>query len=265
MLFTSSNQCIRLRLEIINADAIQLYNGMSVERIFFFRNVKTELPIATARLSVDQQENIPHHLYGTTDPSEIVDVTKYKALATDLISSLSGLPTSAGYVVVGGTNYYLESLIFQQQSRSADAEISSMKSLSRLSHPELLSQDTAKLYETLTAKAPDVASYLHPHDRRKILRALDMLDQADEAITGADHASGSIDDDNRTELVKDCCSTPQTPVLVDEGIHVIVLETNDMHRLEERIRQRYCSNQFLYRCDAIVLGCIECTRCSKKV
>src|SRR5689334_20221731 len=82
--------------EIINADAMQMYKG---------------LPIITNKLTTEEQRGIPHHLLGSIELHEDPwVVTQFKKEATRIISEIRGrgkLP-----IVVGGTSYYLDGLLF---------------------------------------------------------------------------------------------------------------------------------------------------------
>jgi len=92
--------------EIVNADSMQLYYG----------NGKG---VMTAKPSPDDYLRVRHHLYEIADMTEVQDfnVQKYTEMAAACIAEIQGrgkLPT-----VVGGTNYYIESLLFQNISQSA--------------------------------------------------------------------------------------------------------------------------------------------------
>lgn len=88
--------------EIINADSMQIYAG-------------NDAGIMTAKPVPDDLKITNHHLYSELDMISIVDfnVKKYKKMALDKIGEVMSrgrLP-----IVVGGTNYYIESLLFEDQ------------------------------------------------------------------------------------------------------------------------------------------------------
>src|ERR1700722_14352174 len=79
---------------VINADAMQIYNG---------------LPILTAQPSAAEQKETPHALYGVLDPSEHSSVGCWLVLANEAI----GQAHEAGLtpILVGGTGLYFRALL----------------------------------------------------------------------------------------------------------------------------------------------------------
>jgi tRNA dimethylallyltransferase len=77
---------------------------------------------------------------------------------------------------VGGTHYYIQSLLWDQflinepTSSTADASINEAKDIEEILNDE----DTSALYERLQEVDPIMAQRWHPNDRRKILRSLQV-------------------------------------------------------------------------------------------
>ena len=67
----------------------------------------------TAKPTAEEKARVPHHLYDTVDLFTLdFNVNKYTQLAADVINQIHArgkLP-----IVVGGTNYYVESLLFKR-------------------------------------------------------------------------------------------------------------------------------------------------------
>ena len=67
----------------------------------------------TAKPTSEERERAPHHLYDVVDPkTKDFNVNKYLALALPIIEDIQSrgrLP-----IVVGGTNYYIEGLLFEK-------------------------------------------------------------------------------------------------------------------------------------------------------
>jgi tRNA dimethylallyltransferase len=82
--------------EIVNADAMQLYNGLN---------------ISTAKVTKEEMENIPHHLIGIREPGEAeMTVRDFRDLAIKTITDIASrgkLP-----ILVGGTLYYVQSILW---------------------------------------------------------------------------------------------------------------------------------------------------------
>ncbi|KAF2475086.1 tRNA isopentenyltransferase [Lindgomyces ingoldianus] len=141
--------------EIINGDAMQLYRG---------------LPIITNKIPEDEKKGITHHLLGRIGlEEETWTVGKFvqKALVViDEIRSRGKLP-----ILVGGTHYYTQSLLFQDAL--ADAPLKAVN----MAKPDLsiLSEPTDVILKKLKEVDPVMADRWHPNERRKIQRSLEMF------------------------------------------------------------------------------------------
>ena len=90
------------RGEIINADSMQIYSG----------NMQGAM---TARPTADDEAQVPHHCYAFVDMLESPDaqtfnVQKYREIALRAISDIQSRGNIP--IVCGGTNYYIEALLF---------------------------------------------------------------------------------------------------------------------------------------------------------
>ncbi|KAL8701242.1 MAG: hypothetical protein Q9224_000587 [Gallowayella concinna] len=147
----------RFNGEIINGDALQMYEG---------------LPIATNKLPLAERKSIPHHLLGCVQlDAETWKVGKYVRTATAIISDIVArgkLP-----IVVGGTHYYTQSLLFQ----SSLVDKGSTEHLSVEAQEEkwpILAASTGEMLDRLHVIDPEIASRWHPNDRRKIRHSLEV-------------------------------------------------------------------------------------------
>ncbi|KAL8791452.1 MAG: hypothetical protein Q9213_000068 [Squamulea squamosa] len=143
--------------EIINGDALQLYEG---------------LPIATNKLPNAQRKSIPHHLLSCIGlDEETWTVGKYVRNASAIIENLVAhgkLP-----IVVGGTHYYTQSLLFEDSL----VETETTKRLSVQSQEKkwpILAASTQEMLKQLNVIDPEIASRWHPNDRRKIRHSLEV-------------------------------------------------------------------------------------------
>ncbi|KAG0165712.1 hypothetical protein DFQ28_008383 [Apophysomyces sp. BC1034] len=148
--------CKALQGQVINADAIQVYKG---------------LDIITNKMPMHERQGVKHHLMDFLEPEEEYQVTEFKQDATQHIEAITNeqqLP-----VVVGGTNYYIQSLIWNDALIKGSPErVSSPQHL-----PELEQMQTPELYERLKQIDPIMANKWHPADRRKIMRSLQIFYQ----------------------------------------------------------------------------------------
>jgi tRNA dimethylallyltransferase len=127
------------------------------------------LPIITNKITTAEQKGIPHHLLGCISLSEETwTVGKFvnKALGViDEIRSRKKLP-----ILVGGTHYYTQALLFQDALANEPAL--NVDENSR--NFPILDENTSNILEKLREVDPVMADRWHPNDRRKIQRSLEM-------------------------------------------------------------------------------------------
>jgi len=142
----------RLGGEIISCDSMQIYRDMDVITQVPDRKILSE---------------IPHHLIKVIRPEEEFSVAKYVKEATgiiDFIISKKKVP-----VIAGGTGLYYKSLIDGIiLSPPKDEEL--RKSLNEIAGEK----GNEYLYRELKKCDPRTAARLHPNDRRRIIRALEV-------------------------------------------------------------------------------------------
>eukprot|EP00252_Welwitschia_mirabilis_P003645 TRINITY_DN1370_c0_g1_i3.p1 TRINITY_DN1370_c0_g1~~TRINITY_DN1370_c0_g1_i3.p1 ORF type:complete len:503 (+),score=120.36 TRINITY_DN1370_c0_g1_i3:494-2002(+) len=166
--------------EIINADSMQVYQG---------------LDILTNKITEEEKKGIPHHLLGTIESSASFTSKDFRDKAIPIIESIisqNRLP-----IIVGGTNYYIQALLTSflfedlmeerycnmQIRRSSDStaghrlqEINWKENINNLQEvPNNDNQDANKQFEELKQIDPVSANRLHPNDTRKIKRYLEIF------------------------------------------------------------------------------------------
>ncbi|CAO3641366.1 unnamed protein product [Cunninghamella blakesleeana] len=113
--------------------------------------------------------------YGFLDPEEEYKVTDFKRNATQCIDKIT--QEHQFPVVVGGTNYYVQSLLFQNTLINDDDAKDRSRSPSPEPIPELDALQTDELYSKLQEIDPIMANKWHPSNRRKIMRSLKVFYQ----------------------------------------------------------------------------------------
>jgi tRNA dimethylallyltransferase len=140
--------------EIISGDSMQVYRGMDV---------------GTAKISIEEQEGIPHHLIDIIEPDEAFSAASFQQYAKQLILDIQArgnLP-----FIVGGTGLYIESLCYQFEFSEASAD-----EAFRLEQAAyLVEHGEQALHEKLRAVDPISAERLHPNNTRRVVRALEIL------------------------------------------------------------------------------------------
>lgn len=145
--------------EIVNSDAMQMYRG---------------LDLATAKITEQEKQGVPHHLFDVVDPSSRCDVLEFKRLALRAIDDI--LARGKVPIVVGGTMYYTQSILWKSQLLD-DVPV-------KASQEEPTEQQTPEaLYARLQAVDPAMAARLHVNNVRKVQRSLQVFDQ-----TGVPHS-----------------------------------------------------------------------------
>uniref|UniRef100_H2UFC2 tRNA dimethylallyltransferase n=1 Tax=Takifugu rubripes TaxID=31033 RepID=H2UFC2_TAKRU len=159
----------RFQGEIISADSMQVYRG---------------LDIITNKVTDEERAQCPHHMMSFVDPLvtsyTVVDFRDKALSLIDDMQSRNKLP-----IIVGGTNYYIESLLWKvlldTGQEAADSADGAEGAPDRKSELEKL--DGAQLHKRLAEVDPEMAAMLHPNDRRKMARSLQIQQE-----TGIPHS-----------------------------------------------------------------------------
>ena len=139
--------------EIISLDSVQLYRGLDIG--------SAKLPLATRQV-------IPHHLVDIKTPDEPSNVAEFIAAAHGSILQVQERGRLA--VLAGGSTLYLTCLL-HGLAPLPRGSAKLRQAISQLSNQEL--------YEQLCARDAAAAARFHPHDRLRIVRALESISQAD--------------------------------------------------------------------------------------
>jgi tRNA dimethylallyltransferase len=138
---------LRLGTEVVSADALQVYRG---------------LPILT------NQPSAPTRLVAIRDLSETMSVGEFATLAHDAIDAL--VESYGTAVVAGGTGLYLRAAL-------VDLRIPPPVDRNRRARLEqLYDEDPDRAFERLRAYDPMSAAAVHAHDRRRVIRALELAE-----------------------------------------------------------------------------------------
>ncbi len=138
--------------EIISLDSMAVYRGMD---------------IGTAKPTPEQRRRVPHHLIDIVDPWEEYSVARYLADAAACLEEIR----KCGKIplFVGGTPLYLKAVLRGLfEGPEADWEFRQhWRTLAEANPPDFLHAELAKV-------DPVSAARLHPHDWRRLIRALEV-------------------------------------------------------------------------------------------
>ncbi|XP_025212528.1 tRNA dimethylallyltransferase isoform X2 [Theropithecus gelada] len=155
----------RLGGEIVSADSMQVYEG---------------LDIITNKVSAQEQRICRHHMISFVDPLVTnYTVVDFRNRATALIEDIFARDKIP--IVVGGTNYYIESLLWKVLVNTKPQQMGTEKVIDR--KVELEKEDGLVLHKRLSQVDPEMAAKLHPHDKRKVARSLQVFEE-----TGISHS-----------------------------------------------------------------------------
>ncbi|MGH9639115.1 MAG: tRNA (adenosine(37)-N6)-dimethylallyltransferase MiaA [Bryobacteraceae bacterium] len=137
--------------EIVNCDSVQVYRG---------------LEIGAAKVPVSARRGIPHHLIDIIGPAEELTGGGYARLARQVLAQIGARGRIP--IVVGGTGFYLRALL-DGLSPAAGRDERLRARLTRIA-----ARRPASLHRVLRARDPAAASRIHPNDRQKLIRALEL-------------------------------------------------------------------------------------------
>ncbi|MGE5509152.1 MAG: tRNA (adenosine(37)-N6)-dimethylallyltransferase MiaA [Chitinophagales bacterium] len=148
--------------EIVSADSMQVYRG---------------LDIGTGKVLPEERQGVPHHLLDVVDPETPFSVARYEELALRAIGDIHSrgrLP-----ILVGGTGLYYRAVVrpFLFPGAGPDPELRA-----RLA-AEAAERGTEALHQRLAEVDPPAAARIHPHDLRRIVRALEVYTQTGVPIS----------------------------------------------------------------------------------
>ena len=143
----------KLNGEIINADSTQVYKGMD---------------IATAKVTEEEKDGIPHHLFDIKEINEnytVYDYQKDCRLKIEEIKKRGNTP-----IIVGGTGLYIKAALYDYKFEEENNI-----------NEEYLDYTNEELYNKLLSIDPNTT--IHKNNRKRVVRALNYYDQNNESIS----------------------------------------------------------------------------------
>lgn len=129
------------------------------------RQVYRRLDIGTEKITVEEMQGVPHHLIDIRNPEENYSAGDFVQDAARLIEEISArgkLP-----ILVGGTHFYFDALLYGLPM-GTDINPALREELEKLS--------TEELYARVRAADPHRAGELDPMNRRRLVRALEIIE-----------------------------------------------------------------------------------------
>ena len=144
----------RLGGEIISADSMQVYKYMDV---------------GTAKISVEEMQGVKHHLIDVLDPKEDFNIVKFQNMVKCSIEEI----VKNGHIpiLVGGTGFYIQSIIYDIDFNTEDDNSSVRKKLEE--EYDTLGADF--MYEKLKKIDSVSAGIIHKNNKKRIIRAIEFF------------------------------------------------------------------------------------------
>ena len=147
--------------EVLSCDSMQIYRGMA---------------IGTAAPTPEEMQGVPHHMIGVADPGEDFSVGKYVELAEPVLQDI--LSRGKTCVVCGGTGLYADSLLLGRSFAPCPST-----GMRETLEAEARQSGIEPLLARLKEVDPEAGARLHPSDKRRIIRALEVYLETGETIT----------------------------------------------------------------------------------
>lgn len=151
-----------LPVEIVSVDSMQVYKEMN---------------IGTAKPSQEEREKVPHHLIDIVPPDYFFTVAEFKERALVVIEEIhlrKKIP-----LLVGGTPLYYKVLFGEFSIPFVPPDYELRRKLKQ----EIEQHGEMKVYEELKKVDPKSASKIHPHDHKRIIRALEVYYKVGKPIS----------------------------------------------------------------------------------
>ena len=144
----------RLGGEIISADSMQVYKYMDV---------------GTAKISVEEMQGVKHHLIDVLDPKEDFNIVKFQNMVKCSIEEI----VKNGHIpiLVGGTGFYIQSVIYDIDFNNEDDNSSVRKRLEE----EYDAFGADFMYEKLKKIDIVSAQNIHKNNKKRIIRAIEYF------------------------------------------------------------------------------------------
>lgn len=141
--------------EIVSADSMQIYRGMD---------------IGTAK-TLPSEQRVPHHLIDIINPGTAFSVQQYQQFARRAIQKIQHQSHLA--ILCGGTGLYLQATLEDMRFPQGDTQ----NPFRKVYETYLQENGAQALWDLLNDKDPDSARCIHPHNSKRVIRALEMYSE----------------------------------------------------------------------------------------
>ncbi len=156
--------------EVISADSMQIYTDMNV---------------ASAKATPEEQQGIPHHLMGFLDPKESFSVADFVKLCDEAVRDIFSRGKTP--IICGGTGLYISSFVDNIAFDDSKRDPEFRERMRRFAEEN----GASALLEKLRSVDPETADTLHENNIGRIIRALEVYETTGHTISQAKAMSRS--------------------------------------------------------------------------
>lgn len=147
---------------IISADSMQVYQYMD---------------IGSAKITKEEMEGIPHYLVDQFKPEEEFHVVRFQEEAKKAIHEIR--MNGQVPIVVGGTGFYIQALLYDIDFSKGDADTTYRESLEQIG----IEQGNQVLHQMLQEVDPKSAKLIHANNQKRVIRALEYYHFTQQPIS----------------------------------------------------------------------------------
>ncbi|MDR1412825.1 MAG: tRNA (adenosine(37)-N6)-dimethylallyltransferase MiaA [Actinomycetes bacterium] len=152
----SEELAVRRRSIVLEADSMQVYTGMD---------------IGTAKMPVARRR-VQHFGIDLVSPADTFSVARYQAYARGVLDA--ALAAGQTPVVCGGSGLYVRAALDVMEFPPGEQQDNPVRAGYEAYRKQY---GDGALHRLLAERDPDSAKLLHPHNSRRVARALEMLDE----------------------------------------------------------------------------------------
>lgn len=233
--------------EIISADSMQVYRKMN---------------IGTAKIQQSEMQGVRHHLIDILDPGEDFNVVLFKKYALEAmkdIYSRGKIP-----VVVGGTGFYIQALLYDINFEDNDNDMSYREELQTLA----AEHGNSYIHDMLAGVDPVSAEKIHENNVKRVIRALEFYKKTGTKISEHNEAESQKESpynfeyfvlnddrqklydriDRRIDIMLEDGLLDEVRSLVDEGYSrdLVSMQGLGYKEMIDYIQERYTLDEAVY-------------------
>ena len=135
------------------------------------------MDIGSAKITADEMQGIPHYLVDVLEPEEAFNVVRFQEMAKAAMQKIY----AGGHIpiVVGGTGFYIQALLYDIDFTENDSDFSYREELEQTAGDK----GAEYLHSLLKQVDPEAAEQIHPHNIKRVIRALEFNRKTGQKIS----------------------------------------------------------------------------------